>query len=206
MRIRGPQFMAAACGLVLAIAGLVACSSPAPNKTNTAGGGQQPNYEQYVDDQRDALQSMHPDVEIPDTELIRYVSLYEWAPAIVDCMLEQGFGASLLSDGGVSYEEPPAGQEEGLAVAAYVCAVEYPVELTEQLNDVQLRKLYNYYVNDLVPCLADEGYDINDIPSFETFRDRYGSSPWSPYSSVSPSTQLGWDAINAACPQNPDGL
>ncbi len=198
----------AVCALALAALGLVACSNSLPSGTTTdSAASQEQSYQQYVDNQRDALLSVHPDADIPEVDLIRYVSATDWAPAIVDCMLGQGFGASLLADGGVSYDEPPAGQEEAQAIAVYVCMAEYPVEPTsEQLTEDQLRTLYDYYVNELVPCLADAGYDVIDAPSFETFRDSYSTSPWSPYSSVAPSTQAEWDKINTICPQNPDNL
>lgn len=51
-------------------------------------------------------------------------------------------------------------------------------------------------------CLRDEGYDVPEVPSFQEWRDRYGTDDhWSAYGFVPNVDQQEWKRLNLACPQ-----
>lgn len=60
----------------------------------------------------------------------------------------------------------------------------------------------------LKECLEEEGFDIAEPPSLETYIDSYlnpaGEPAWSPYEDISPSAigTVRWDELNEICPQN----
>jgi hypothetical protein len=81
-------------------------------------------------------------------------------------------------------------------------------------GDEQVRVVYDYYVDTLVPCLEARGFEVGDVPTWEAFRSTWvpdgsgglsaGEGSWAPYTlliDVIPPEE--WDAVEAACPQNP---
>lgn len=64
----------------------------------------------------------------------------------------------------------------------------YPVHprYRQPLTEKQIRLLYDYYVNRLVPCLQAEGYDVGPVPTWEFFLANYKPIPWDPYRRLSP--------------------
>jgi len=60
-------------------------------------------------------------------------------------------------------------------------------------------------VLELAECLRQQGYDIPQAPSEETWIDSWPTGPWSPYNALAlPTGQAGqdeWDRLNVACPQ-----
>lgn len=165
-------------------------------------------YQTQVEAARDMLLSAHASATVPDVELVRFVLPSEWAQTMVGCMDEAGFAASVRPDGGIEFAPVADAQSEALSVANYVCGVQYPVDPTyaRPLNDEQLKYLYWYFIEKLVPCLEAEGFNIPAPPSEATFVDQYDAHPWSPYSDVATSTEDAWIAINEKCPQMPSAL
>lgn len=160
------------------------------------------------DEERDAVLARWPEADIPVVTAERVVSTTaEWQSAVVSCVRAAGFEASALEDGGVSYEFPPEGQEQALAIAQYVCFAKYPLELNvEPFTDSDLRRLYDYYVSSLLPCLEQAGFEVDAAPGVESFLDSYEFDPWLPYSAVQSQSAEQWTAINRSCPQYPEDL
>jgi hypothetical protein len=160
------------------------------------------------DEERNSVLARWPDAEIPVVTAERVVSTTaEWQSAVVSCVQAAGFEASTLEDGGVSYELPPEEQEQALAIAQYVCLSKYPLELNvEPFTDSDLRRLHDYYVSTLIPCLEQAGFTVDPAPSLESFLNSYQSNPWIPYTAVQGQSTEDWDAINKSCPQYPADL
>lgn len=190
--------------VVLATATLTSCfptgAEPAPNPSSS-----QPafNYEEYLELLQEASQIKDP----PPTTMVRMIAANELNIVWSDCMHEQGFNVSITFDGG---QTPPAdlpdSQGEAYVLANYVCYAKYPVDQsTYVFGDEQIRIVYKYYVESLVPCLEANGYPVEDVPSEATFRSTFQSTPWTPYSVVDAAklSDGAWEALNKSCPQQP---
>lgn len=59
----------------------------------------------------------------------------------------------------------------------------YPLEekYLQPWTTETLEKAYDYFEDDLIPCLEAEGYPIEDVPSRGTFLDSYFDTGWTPY-------------------------
>lgn len=142
-----------------------------------------------------------------DVAFERYISPDEYAAVMVPCLTEQGIPATALPDGGVGYGDWPEEQWLLQAEAAYRCNVRFPVHpiFEDPLSDDQLRRLYDYLVNELTPCLEEEGYSPSLPPTVDVFVASYESHPWSPWPEYDPRLEgeAEWYRLNEACPQVP---
>lgn len=192
---------------------LTACSSnspastpsPAPTSSETAAGVADP-----LDDLWNFyVASQFPDAKRPNVNLVRYVAPNELSGVKADCLHEGGYpDASVTADGGLSYGVVPEGQEEALAIALYVCSVQFQSDpkFSGPLSAEQLDTLYDYYTGELAQCIEAQGFTVADAPSRATFIDSYQSTGWSPYQSLTQISQQQWDDLNEACPQWPSGF
>jgi hypothetical protein len=145
------------------------------------------------------------DMEIP--ALVRWVTPDEWPQAMSDCLEQEGVEVEVLADGGFSYE----GDKAVLAPVVWTCQAQYTIDprTTQPLDDRQVKLLYDYFVNDLKPCVEGEGYEVADPPSLTTFSESIATGgqeeSWSPYAGVVRGTisTESWDELNRACPQEP---
>lgn len=146
-----------------------------------------------------------------DVEFERYISPEEYAAVMVPCLTEQGIPARTLPDGGVGFDDIPEEQWLMQREAMYRCSVRFPTHpmFDEPLNEDQLRRLYDYLVGDLTPCLEDEGYAATTPPpTVDVFIASYYDSaagPWSPWPVSDPRLQemAEWDRLSVVCPQSP---
>jgi hypothetical protein len=165
--------------------------------------------QQQADEAWDFVASRYPEAVRPDVAKVRYVSGDEWAQVMVDCLQEQGIDAELSEDGGYGTQGTEA-QALAHDLAQYVCNVQYPTDpsLAQPLTPDEIAFIYDYYIQVQVPCLVNEGYEVEPAPSREVFADTYGTAEmWSPYNSVSPGAgPAEWRRINEACPQGLPGF
>jgi hypothetical protein len=143
-----------------------------------------------------------------DAQFERYISPEEYAAVMVPCLTEQGIPAHPLPDGGVGYGDWPEEQWLLQAEAAYRCNVRFPIDpmFEEPLNENQLRRLYSYLVDELTPCLEDEGYATTTPPTVDVFIGSYPTGhAWSPLPANDPGLhdEEEWYRLNVACPQSP---
>lgn len=95
------------------------------------------------------------------------------------------------------------------AEAEYRIQVMYPIHprYRQPYTKTQIRVLYDYYANTLVPCLQREGYDVGPLPSWEFFHANFTPVAWNPYQRLSPvETRVPIDqfkALRARCPPKP---
>ncbi len=99
------------------------------------------------------------DHERPEVKLVRWVKHDAWAAAQVACMTGQGF-PSTAQQGGIQYPDVPNSQGQALKVAAYVCALSYPVDPRTQLpwTRSQAMAQYRHLVDTAAPCVEALGH------------------------------------------------
>lgn len=163
-------------------------------------------YEQYVAQQTESLRSKG--IEVPtDAEFVQFVEEDEWGTYQAKCMQDQGFEAEASDDGrSVGGDLPPDDQMDAHWQATYRCRIAYPLHprFDVPMTDEQIRIVYDYFVDELVPCLEKEGYDIEPAPSWETFRSQWGTpESWEPHSSVRAPNRQEHLRIREDCPQRP---
>jgi len=142
-----------------------------------------------------------------DVTFVRFIDAWEFGEVHAECVRGRGFDVEVTFDGGVSYGTVPRDQELALHEAIYRCQVAYPVHPRYRLpwTEQMIRVLYEYYVDELVPCLVDQGYPAQEPPSWETFLASHGTErEWNPYAVVvDRDDPQEWRAINETCPQAP---
>jgi hypothetical protein len=198
--------MIATVAAMMAMLASSGCSAQAPSSPEGAGssiGGQ--TYFEAAAAAREGLTTIFPDAEVPPVPFVRFIAAAEWGTTMASCLAAQGFGVQVMDDGGIHYDQPPAGQAQAQAVAKYTCDVEYPVRQLG-VTDADLRVLYDWNVNELIPCLEGAGYPVSEGPSFASFKDNYERAPWVPYEEVPVVSKDQFDELNRVCPQLPEEL
>ncbi|TFD49587.1 hypothetical protein E3T55_10940 [Cryobacterium frigoriphilum] len=146
-----------------------------------------------------------PDAERPVIEIVRFTDSDDWASAMESCMNDLGWPDRATADGGLDHGMIQDAQAGAHALAIYTCNAKYPMDpkYNVPLTDERLSELFDYFTDELQPCLEAEGYDVPESPSRETFIDTYAENgAWHLYENVS-TGQSTWNSINAKCPQIP---
>ena len=104
-----------------------------------------------------------------DVEFVRYISPDEWRRIRAQCFRDRVFDADETFYGGISFDRVPGdlpGRERRIQEAEYRCLVMYPVHprYRQPLSPAQIRVIYDYYIDSLVPCLRRRGLEIPDPP------------------------------------------
>jgi hypothetical protein len=211
---RALALIATVLGVSIAIAGCTAAptqggapTSPPAAQSPAGDPATAPSLQEQLEYQWSKVVARFPEAVRPDVQLVRYIDQNEWASIQAECMNAEGFPDVFATrDGGLSSGEIPSGQEEAYQVAEYVCFAKYPLDpkYLTPWTDERLGRVYDYYANELIPCLEKEGYDPPEPPSRVTFIDGYDG--WSPYLGVVDFTQDEWFRINELCPQWPADL
>lgn len=185
-------------------------ASPSGEPSIRPSGGSQPDWEALYEQEVEQLAlefQQHNGVPPPDdVKFVRFVDLTEYGEVHAACVREQGFGARATFDGGTVFDRVPESQGLALNEAVYRCDIAYPVHprYSLPLTEAQIRTTYEYYVNELVPCLAARGYSVEPAPSWETFLATQDTgAQWVPYDAVHYTNEAEWQRINQACPQSP---
>ncbi|WP_167456914.1 hypothetical protein [Microbacterium phyllosphaerae] len=159
----------------------------------------------YLQQEREELAEGYGIDDPPSVEVVRLIRPEEWQETLMSCMKEQGYDVTPTPDGdGVQYPDV-SGEAQGrsLNIAIYTCDVKYPVspKYTQPYNNGQLRFLYAFFIDDLVPCLKERGLTVEDVPSETAFLESEGA--WSPYNALNLSDE-DYKAANTACGNAPD--
>lgn len=147
--------------------------------------------------------------EIPDVDVVRYVSLAESATVRASCLTEAGFPAVVV-DGGAGVEiEVPGDQATALGLADYMCTAQYPIDPTQLQPYTQEQKeiVADFMLVEQVECLASLGYEVADVPSRSTFLAQItdemggGGTPWDPYLHIvnPPDSVVETDTLSETC-------
>lgn len=98
---------------------------------------------------------------------------------------------------------------QSFAIAAFVCAAEYPSIPNGTLSQDQAGYLYDYWTGFVLPCYAAAGYpDKSAPPTREYFAANWPFQNWSPQPKSGGYVVGGpeYDTLIANCPGFPDGL
>ena len=113
----------------------------------------------------------------PEVKVVRWVDDEEYDVVHHQCLADAGFpfefGDSEISD-----------EEEALYNnAAYTCHAQYPVKVhpkDKEWGKKEIKRQYEWTVDFLIPCLAEQGFTAEDVPSEATFIDTWESDPYYP--------------------------
>lgn len=168
---------AAACSAALVLAGCDQQRTPVPDMASTTSG---------VSGSADAAQPMTAEGQIaavaemlgiedpPEVEPTREVTPAESKAVVDECVVERGW--PMDEHGGFSYPEE---QSAAFDIDYYVCIASYPIrqEYLQPLDDAAWSRIYDYWTTTTVPCLRDEGLEVAEPPTRETF---LASRAWTP--------------------------
>ncbi len=214
MRMDSPArwWLVALTGLLFAVGGCADSTgaNTEENGNGSNGPGNPPDWEQLYREEVESLAAAfeRENGQPPpsDVEFVRFIEHWEYGEVHSQCVREQGFDAQPTFDNGVTYEDVPPEQGLALHEAIYRCQVAYPVHPRYSLpwTEEMIRTLYDYYVDELVPCLIAEGYPSQEAPSWDSFLAGYNTEhQWVPYDVVSVDSEEEWQRINEVCPQSP---
>ena len=137
-------------------------------------------------------------VQAPDSHP-RATSQAQALEILAACLTEHGWDVSVSGDALMSGDIP---NEQ---IAAYSkdsdeCGENLTPDLSE-FDDKQWHELYDITMQN-VDCLRNQGFEFDDVPSFQTFRGLVGK--WSPFLELMQSGQMSPDKVNhwnELCPQ-----
>jgi hypothetical protein len=153
-----------------------------------------------------AATGLYPD-QRPAPPPVTVVSLDDWAAAYVKCMNNAGFASYKAVDGGGFTSEPENSELERLS--NYLCQMSFELEgeFDNRYSAAQIEYLYEYYSEELVPCMAARGYPPDSVPTRSEFVAQLGS--WHPYFAMHAgdwTTMFGDPSVLAECPPTPPGI
>lgn len=200
---------------LLTIAGacvlLSGCMTTPDTAPDTALTGVEAIVQEDLDNAWESVLSEFPDAQRPDTEVVRFVDLSEIAVTLADCLFDAGWtNVSATPDNGIDSGDVPIEQAEAYAIAYFTCYAMYPLDprYNVPLSDDQIKRLYEYFVDELAPCLESRGFAVSAPPSEQQFVESYATDGgWDLYGEVAANVdEDGWYEINRACPQYPSDL
>lgn len=125
------------------------------------------------------------------------------------CMVESGWPVATTPDGGIEYPEVTPEQADKMVADFDGCNHEkFPIDpnYLEPYTESQMTYLYQWYLDESIPCLEDLGYDGFDPPSLNVFIDTFETpTRWAPYLDID-NEQIptgAWYTLNEECPQYP---
>lgn len=109
-------------------------------------------------------------------------------------------------DGGIEFPEVTPEQSVEMEAANDRCGERYPIDprYRQSLTEEQLKFLYNWYLEENIPCMEAEGYTGFEPPSLERFIETWGTvEQWVPVDDISGQLQGRLPALYSQCPPGP---
>lgn len=140
--------------------------------------------------------------DVPAIERIRYVTPGEQQDVIGECLDQAGF------PGYPEFTTSGEAQQMDLERQYHICFEQYPldpkfdpVNLTTETQSI----IYDWFVNETMPCLIAAGYPVSDPPSKETWMAAPGHviSRWSPYDALEEQDFELAVQVQEQCPRPP---
>lgn len=181
INLRNARHLVATTLLLTALSTISGCAEDSdPSSTDTA-----PVSDSTAEsDDPAALYAQEMGIENPpDVEVVREVSPSEELPILVDCLTEAGFPPETPADVSIPEWQIPEAQVDAFNLAEYTCKAQYPLaaQYTEPLEGEQLGVVYDFWLTETIPCLADLGYEVEEPPSRDVF---IAGEPWDPREST----------------------
>lgn len=183
---------------VSAVLLLAACTSPPrpPAGTNDEGDGQNSVEEQ--------VRQLAADLAIadpPQVDVVRLVAPEDRGRFVDACLTEQGYSPTRLSEVGL-----PAEQTAAFDLVRFTCLARYPVDpdYLRAWSEEQIVVQYEWTVDHVIPCLADRGFLVTDVPSRAEFVTDWPTEPFYPFAQLADEslTNDDWDVLNEDCQQS----
>lgn len=154
-----------------------------------------------------AATGLYPD-QRPAPPPVTVVSLDDWAAAYVKCMNNAGFASYKAVDGG-GFTAQPDEDSELERLTNYLCQMSFELEgqFDNRYSAAQIDYLYEYYSEQLVPCMAAHGFPVSGGPTRYEFAQGLGS--WHPYLALRDDLRLSMMAdpdFLVLCPPMPPGI
>jgi hypothetical protein len=148
--------------------------------------------------------------EIPETEVLAYVSLAEVAAAVGQCVEDTESGIGVEDDGSFIFETSNPDELKQIWITIYRCNAQYPVSAddTQPYTDEQKEIVADYMLVEQVSCLEDLGYLMETPPARSTFVAMFGDdmgqglSPWYPTLVDPPTESEDVERMQELCPAN----
>lgn len=161
---------------------------------------------QVEEGNRQWWESMFPGEPMPEIEPIEYVDAAHAQEVIADCMRGGHIDGLLIGeDDSWVYLGNDSAVQESIDRRYFQCNAQYPYDPAELniLSDAQLKWIYYYNRDRLVPCLQLDGYTIiNRTSDYVDGSFDY----WIPYYEMYPlPTADEWRRIDLRCPPSPIG-
>lgn len=144
--------------------------------------------------------------------VIREVSIEESQQVWGDCLGTAGFPVTMDEDGqGFDSGSIPPDQAHAWDVAFYTCKAQYPLDprVYQPYNQAQLELFYTHMVDIVAPCVAEQGYTVDQPPSMETWIAAYRSGAegrWHPFNPIYDQNQVEIRRVEEACPLMPETM
>lgn len=146
-----------------------------------------------------------PDDKRPPNPAIEVVSPEEWPVKFVACTKAAGFDNYSEIEGGGYQRSGPEAPTEAESLAMFSCSVTYLGDYGP-MTAAQFDYWYDYFKQELVPCLTVHGFEPTVVPSRKQFRESLGA--WNPYWTLLEREQaraFADDRLHEVCPATPQG-
>lgn len=139
----------------------------------------------------------------PVVEVVRELEPEEVSEVVQECLGAAGFPTG--ADGAISH---PEDQQETFYLAYYTCHAQFPVKeiYLQPLTDEQRLFIRSHWIDSVIPCLAELGYELPQPPSAQAYLDSLGTAEEYTISGELVEFGIPYSAIETAlreCPENP---
>lgn len=170
-----------------------------PPESDSSGRYGSTTSEDYADEG-----TIDPITGYGDFSKTEYVDV-DWLTVVrlmVECGQDRGLAVEVIPPGdGWTMRGIPLEQRADAAAVMEACRAGLNLPPPAPLNESQIESQYARLLK-VKECLESEGYDIEEPPSLETFKDEWLTGPWHPFASIPDSVgQSEWDRLNVICPQ-----
>lgn len=119
--------------------------------------------------------------------------------ATITCLRDQGWPVVAIGKTGIPYAAVPPDQNQAVIADETRCFEGLNLPEYAEPSALDIAGVYSFWVDVLKPCYEDEGYDIPDPPSLESFVESYPAVEWVPWRFI-PEGSLG---LEEQCSSDP---
>jgi hypothetical protein len=131
------------------------------------------------------------------------VDWHEIYTRAVRCTQNHGYPVRLTYDGGVNYQDVPSDTNAEAVRVFETCIQKMHAPGWSWPTEEEVRYKYAYALA-LIPCIRNEGYEVDDPPPIEEYIATWRTGPWTPRTHL-PSTGSEAVSIYRKCPPSPVG-